>query len=172
MGRKRAESSTGCPHCGSTWVRRNGSSRGKPRWQCGDCGKTVGDTFGTAMYRLHTPVEEVARTLLIVMRRGSLRGAEELSGHKYETIREWLLRAHEHAEALTMSLVKDLELDEVEIDAFWSFVGNAIQALQTGQVRHRTWALVNQKEAAGPASRRPHRKEMASRKAVARAGGA
>jgi transposase-like protein len=175
MGRKRVESATGCPHCGSTWVRRNGSSRGKPRWQCGDCGKTVGGTFGTAMYRLHTSVEEVARTLLIVMRRGSLRGAEEISGHKWETIRGWLLRASMHAEALTASLVKDLELDEVEVDAFWSFVGNAIQALRTGQVRHGTWALANPRKAASPgepASRGPGRTEKASRKRAARAGAA
>ena len=108
MGRKRVESATACPHCGSTWVRRNGSSRGKARWRCGDCGKSVGATYGTAMYGLHTPVKEVARTLLILMRRGSLRGAEEISGHKWETIRGWALRAHEHAEALTESLAKDL----------------------------------------------------------------
>jgi len=174
MGRKRVESAIGCPHCGSTWVRRNGSSRGKPRWQCGDCGKTVGETYGTAMYGLHTPAAEVARTLLIVMRRGSLRGAEELSGHKYETIREWLLRAHEHADALSTSLAKDLELDEVEVDAFWSFVGNAIQALRTGQVRHRTWALEHQNEAASPGEpvRRPGRRTKVTRTPVESAGGA
>ena len=34
------------------------------------------------MYRLRIPVEEVVRTLLIVMRRGSLSGAEEITGHK------------------------------------------------------------------------------------------
>jgi hypothetical protein len=28
----------------------------------------------------------VARTLLVVMRRGSLSAAEEITGHKYETI--------------------------------------------------------------------------------------
>jgi transposase-like protein len=172
MGRKRVESETGCPHCGSTWLRRNGSSRGKPRWQCGDCNKTVGATFGTAMYRLRTPVEEVARTLLLVMRRGSLRGAEEITGHKYESIREWVLRANAHAEALTESLVKDLELDEVEVDAFWSFIGNAIHALRTGQVRHRTWALANQKEAVEVARPARRRVGKAGRKAAARAGAA
>ena len=175
MGRKRAESVTGCVHCGSTWVRRNGSSRGKVRWRCGDCGKSVGATYGTAMYRLHTPVAEVARTLLILMRRGSLRGAEEISGHKWETIREWLLRANAHAEALTASLVKELELDEVEVDAFWSFVGNAISALQTGQVRHREWALEKQNAAAGPperVSQPPRRSTNAARKRAAPAGGA
>ena len=175
MGRKRVESETGCPHCGSTWVRRNGSTRGKPRLQCGDCRKTVGETFGTAMYRLRTPVEEVAQTLLILMRRGSLRGAEEISGHKWETVREWLLRANAHAEALSTTLVKDLELDEVEVDAFWSFVGNAVHALRSGQVRHRTWALEHQNEAASlgePVRRRPGRKAKVRRKPVESAGGA
>jgi transposase-like protein len=175
MGRKRVESATGCPHCGSTWVRRNGSSRGKARWQCGDCGKTIGATYGTAMYGLHTPAAEVARTLLILMRRGSLRGAEEISGHKWETIRDWVLRANAHAEALTGSLVKDLELDEVEVDAFWSFIANAVHALQTGQVRHRTWALGNQNGAKGPTepvSPTPRHSRKLSRRSAARAGGA
>ena len=175
MGRKRVESAIACPHCGSTWVRRNGSSRGKARRRCGDCGKSVGETYGTAMYGLHTPVEEVARTLLILMRRGSLRGAEELSGHKWETIRGWALRAHEHAEALTRSLVKDLELDEVEVDAFWSFIGNAIQALQTGRVRHRRWALQNQNAAANPprtVDPKPRRSGGKVRKTAAPAGDA
>jgi hypothetical protein len=84
-------------------------------------------------------VSEIARALLIVMRRGSLTAAEEITGHKWETIREWLVRANAQAEALTEVLVKDLELDEVEVDAFWSFVANATNALQTGQVRHRGW---------------------------------
>jgi hypothetical protein len=80
------------------------------------------DTAGTPMYRLHTPAAEVAQALLIVMRRGSLRAAEEITGHKYETIGEWLRRASEHAEALTTVLTQDLHLSTVEIDEFWSFV--------------------------------------------------
>jgi hypothetical protein len=74
------------------------------------------------MYRLHTPVAEVAQALLVVMRRGSLRAAEEITGHKYETIGAWLRRASEHAEALTAILTQDLHLSTVEIDEFWSFV--------------------------------------------------
>jgi hypothetical protein len=68
------------------------------------------------MYRLHTPAAEVAQALLIVMRRGSLRAAEEITGHKYETIGVWLRRACEHAEALTAVLTQDLHLSTVEID--------------------------------------------------------
>ena len=74
------------------------------------------------MYGLKTPAAEVAQALLIVMRRGSLRAAEELTGHKYETISTWLKRAAAHAEALTQVLASDLRLSQVEIDEFWSFV--------------------------------------------------
>ena len=140
MGRKRVEGSDPCPHCGGTSVRRNGKNRGRQRWWCRDCGRSFGETFGTPLYGLHTPLTEIVQALLILMRRGSLRAAEEITGHKYETIGGWLLRAHAHAEAISEVLVKELELDEVEADAFWSFVGNASRALRTGQVRHRGWA--------------------------------
>src|SRR5438128_9970074 len=88
------------PACEQPHVIRNGSSKGRRRYQCRGCGRFFGETEGTPMYRLHTPVAEVAQALLVVMRRGSLRAAEEITGHKYETIGEWLRRASEHAEAL------------------------------------------------------------------------
>lgn len=64
----------------------------------------------------------MGRSLLVVMRRGSLRAAEEITGHKYETIGRWLRLAAEHAEALTEVLVHDLELSVLEVDELWSFV--------------------------------------------------
>jgi hypothetical protein len=60
---------------------------------------------------------------MIVLRRGSLRAAEEQTGHNYETIAEWIRRIGAHAEAVTDLLVHDLDLSEVELDEFWSFVG-------------------------------------------------
>jgi len=110
------------PACEQPHVIRNGSSKGRRRYQCRGCGRFFGETEGTPMYRLHTPVAEVAQALLVVMRRGSLRAAEEITGHKYETIGEWLRRASEHVEALTAILTQDLHLSTVEIDEFWSFV--------------------------------------------------
>jgi len=110
------------PACEQPHVIRNGSSGGRRRYHCRGCDRFFGETAGTPMYRLHTPAAEVAQALLIVMRRGSLRAAEEITGHKYETIGEWLRRASEHAEALTAVFTQDLHLSTVEIDEFWSFV--------------------------------------------------
>ncbi len=88
------------------------------RYHCKGCGAWFGETHHTPMYRLRTPPEEVGRSLLVVMRRGSLRAAEEVTGHKYETISRWLKLAAEHAEALTEVLVRDLELSALEVDEF------------------------------------------------------
>lgn len=110
------------PTCRESQVVRNGSHRGRQRYHCRSCKTYFGETQGTAMYGLKTPAAEVAQALLIVMRRGSLRAAEEITGHKYETISEWLKRAATHAEALTSVLAGDLHLSQVEIDEFWSFV--------------------------------------------------
>lgn len=93
------------------------------------------------MYRLRTPPAEVGRTLLILMRRGSLSAAEEISGHKYETIGRWLRIAARHAQAITEVLVQELHLTEVEVDAFWSFVKKSVQMLESRQARRAKWAL-------------------------------
>lgn len=113
-----------CPNaeCSQSRVVRNGSHRGRQRYLCRTCKTYFGETQGTPMYGLKTPASEVAQALLVVMRRGSLRAAEELTGHKYETISVWLKRAAEHAQALTEVLAGDLHLNQVEIDEFWSFV--------------------------------------------------
>src|SRR6266581_2881745 len=110
------------PTCPGSRVVRNGSHRGRQRYHCRSCKTYFGETQGTPMYGLKTPAAEVAQALLVVMRRGSLRGAEEITGHKYETISVWLKRAAIHAEALMQVLANDLHLSQVEIDEFWSFV--------------------------------------------------
>jgi transposase-like protein len=122
--RKEQSSLPICPNptCSQSRVVRNGSHRGRQRYLCRTCKTYFGETQGTPMYGLKTPAREVAQALLAVMRRGSLRAAEEITGHKYETISVWLKRAAEHAEALTEVLACDLHVSQVEIDEFWSFV--------------------------------------------------
>src|SRR5258708_34508596 len=98
------------PGCSQPHVIRNGRSNGRRRYECRSCGRFFGDTEGTPMYRLHTPAAEVAQALLIVMRRGSLRAAEEITGHKYETIGQWVRRAGEKPDAVTALPPQDLHL--------------------------------------------------------------
>ena len=113
-----------CPtaDCPAPHVVRNGTLGGRQRYHCRGCGAWFGETHGTPLYRLRTPPAEIGRALLVVLRRGSLRAAEDVTGHKYETIGRWLRLAATHAAALEDALVRDLELSAVEADEFWSFV--------------------------------------------------
>jgi transposase-like protein len=119
-----AETRPPCPRpaCGAPHVVRNGTLGGRQRYHCRGCGAWFGATHGTPLYRLKTPPGEIGRALPMVMRRGSLRAAEDVTGHKYETLGHWLRLAARHAEALGDALVRDLDLSEVEVDEFWSFV--------------------------------------------------
>src|SRR5947207_879679 len=115
-----------CVHCRIAHVLKNGHKDGRQRYRCLDCKRTFGPTYATPLYGLHNSAQEVARTLLVVMGRGSLCAAEEVTGHKYEIIGDWLGRAALHAEAINAALVSDLSLSEVEVDAFWSFVKKSV----------------------------------------------
>src|SRR5437588_4250569 len=121
------------PNCEASHGVSNGSHRGRQRYYCRSCKTYFGETQATPMYGLKTPAAEVAQALLIVMRLGSLRAAEEITGHKYETISLWLKRAASHAAAITEVLASDLHLNQVEIDEFWSFVQK-----KRGQLSRRT----------------------------------
>jgi transposase-like protein len=110
------------PSCPAPRVVRNGTLGGRRRYHCRGCDAWFGETHGTPLYRLRTPPAEIGRALLVVLRRGSLRAAEEVTGHKYETIGQWLRLAARHAAALEDALVRDLGLSAVEVDEFWSFV--------------------------------------------------
>jgi len=76
-----------------------------------------------------------------MMRRASFNAAEEVIGHKYETIERWLRSAAQHALAITEALVRDLPLTAVEVDAFWSYVKKSAQRLESQQTRPTEWAL-------------------------------
>ncbi len=122
MARVADHTNPGCPRCGHPVTVRTGHTRGRQRWRCAACERTFGPTTGTAVFRLKTPPTDVAQALLRVLRRGSLRAAEEVTGHKYETISRWLRQAALHAAALTDALVTEVHLTAVEVDACWSFV--------------------------------------------------
>jgi hypothetical protein len=72
-------------------MRRGGKHFGEDIICC--CAHTVGVPCGTPLSRLHTPAAEDARSLLVVLRRGSLTAAEDSTGHTYQTMATWMRRA-------------------------------------------------------------------------------
>lgn len=122
-----------CPRCGGTRCVRFGKARGYQRWRCLECRRTWNALLGTPLFHLHTPLPEIVRAILVVLHRGSLRAAEEQTGHNYDTIAEWIRRVGAHAQTVTAILATELDLTAVEIDEFWSFVGKKRAVARRGQ---------------------------------------
>src|SRR5262249_37565135 len=116
MERSRNPQNPACARCGAAETVSKGTENGHQRWRCLACGRSFGQTLGTPLYRLKTDVAEIIRALQGVLHRGSLRAAEEQTGHNYETIAGWIKRLGDHAEAITDLLARDLHLSEVELD--------------------------------------------------------
>ena len=135
MSRKLTASNPACPHCGHAHTVRNGHVQGRQGLRCKGCQRFFGVTNGTPLYRLHHPADAGARSLLVVMRRGSLSAAAEKTGHKYETLGRWLRAAAAHADAVTEALVQELDLTAVAVDAFWSFVKKSMMRRKTPTLR-------------------------------------
>jgi hypothetical protein len=92
------------PECAAPHVVRHGTLKGRQRYHCK---KVVGPgsarpTAHADVSAAHTSPRGGPRASSGEMRRGSLRAAEEITGHKkYETIGRWLRLAAEHAEVLS-----------------------------------------------------------------------
>jgi transposase len=52
----------------------------------------------------------------------SLRGTAEILEVKLDTVRGWLQKAAEHSEEVDKVLIKELNVDKVELDELWTFV--------------------------------------------------
>jgi ribosomal protein S16 len=60
--------------------------------------------------------------LKMILKGMNLRGTAETLEVKLDTVRRWLKIAAEHSEKVNKILMKDLNVDKVELDELWTFV--------------------------------------------------
>ena len=106
-----------CPRCQSTHMRKAGVSRhGHQRWLCKDCGRT----FGDKNYRLIDP-ETKARALAMYAEGVSARAIERLLGVSHNSVLGWV---RQEVDKQALQPVPAQELQVVEMDEMWSYVGS------------------------------------------------
>jgi transposase-like protein len=100
------------------------TKRGRQRYKCNSCGKTFTETKGTLFYRRRTPETEIIDTLAHIAEGNRISSLVRTTGHKEDTISDWLREAGQHAEALEEVLLSDYQLSRGQIDGLWAYVGN------------------------------------------------
>ena len=100
------------------------TKKGRQRYQCKTCGRTFVETKGTIFYRRRTAEEEIIETLAFIAEGVRISSLARVKGHKEDTILDWLRTAAQHAEAIEEILLAEYQLDQGQLDALWSYVGN------------------------------------------------
>jgi transposase-like protein len=100
------------------------SKSGKQRYRCLTCGKTFTETIGTIFYRRRTDAQEMLDVLSQIAEGSRISSVSRTTGHKEDTISEWLKAASRHAEAIEEILLADYHLEQGQLDGLWSYVGN------------------------------------------------
>jgi transposase-like protein len=133
-----------CPDYGKRQSERQGNlkkagktKRGRQRYLCKTCGRTFTETKGTIFYRRRTSEEEIIETLAFIAEGVRISSLARVKGHKEDTILDWLRAAAEHAEEIEEVLLAEYHLDQGQLDALWSYVGNKGEKRDIPRVRGR-----------------------------------
>lgn len=90
---------------------------------CNACkGRPFVVTKGTIFYWLKTPLEVVVSTLMLLVGGMGLNATCRRKNVTADAVLSWIEKAGNHAEEFTDFMVKNMELDQVQIDEFWSFI--------------------------------------------------
>ena len=79
-------------------------------------------TKGTIFYWLKTPLDSVISTLMLLVGGMGLNATCRQAGVTADSVLSWIEKAGNHAEELTEYMVQNMDLDQVQIDEFWSFI--------------------------------------------------
>jgi len=107
---------------GNIVLKERGGKDNRALLKCKTCRRCFSETHGTPFFGLHTPMDEVCRTLAQIPEKGSIRSAARSSGHDKSTICRWVDLAGKHCKEVTDYFLKELRLDRVQVDEIWSYI--------------------------------------------------
>jgi transposase-like protein len=105
-------------------IRYGKTQTGRQRYRCNTCQATFTETRGTIFYRRHTPEGEIIGTLALIAEGNRISSLVRTTGHKEDTIGDWVREAAQHAVAIEEVLLAEYHLTRGQIDGLWAYVGN------------------------------------------------
>ena len=103
-----------------TYATKSGRVR---KYICRTCGRVFCDRNNTMFYDLRTSEDKVILALKLILKGMSQRSIAEVLEVCPKSVSTWLSRASDQSEAITETRLKDLEVQRVEMDELWTFVG-------------------------------------------------
>ena len=129
-----------CPNPDCSLYGRRGSHNLRPHgWsskarnlrclRCTTCGRSFSERAGTPLYRTQLSQEKVLQVAQHLVEGTGLRATGRLCGVSFNTVLRLAHRAGDHAQEFHDQLVRHVEVNQVQVDEAWAFVGKKGQAL-------------------------------------------
>jgi len=100
------------------------SQAGHQRFQCRTCRQTFTETKGTIFYSRRTPEDKIIRALHMIAEGSCISSVSRQTGHKEDTISDWLNSAANHVNEIESVLMHDYHFSRAQIDGLWLYVKN------------------------------------------------
>jgi transposase-like protein len=97
---------------------------GHPRYQCKTCERTFTETKVTLFYRRRAAETEILKALAQIAEGSRISSVSRTTGHKEDTILDWLREAAKQVEAIEAVLMADYQVARGQLDGLWAYVGN------------------------------------------------
>ena len=92
------------------------------RYYCTTCRHTFSADKHTFFETLRCPRATILEALSLLVERNSLRAVARLTHHSPNRVLHWLALTGQHGASVSVALVRDLHLTQVQIDELWTFV--------------------------------------------------
>jgi len=91
--------------------------------RCTLCGKNFSERTGTPLFRTQLPTEKILQIAQHVVEGNGMRSTSRLCGVGLNTVLRLAHRAGEHARLFHDQAVQNVQVEQVQADEAWSFVG-------------------------------------------------
>ena len=119
-----------CSDC-QTDCRKFGKNRnGSQRFRCADCGKTYTEETAKPLGSMTIPQDKAILALQLLLEGASVRSAERITGLHRDSILKLLVLAGEKCERVMANQVRNVKVQDVEVDEVWNFIGKKQKRLR------------------------------------------
>jgi len=113
-----------CSHCDGLTIKWGKDRNGQQRHRCKACGVTTTDTPPPSpIAPMRIGMDRATLVLSLLVEGMSIRSAERITGHHRDTITRLLVLAGGKCAALLDRLLVGVEVEDVEADEIWAYVG-------------------------------------------------
>lgn len=103
-------------------IRYGKKLNGAQNYKCTECNKQFVRTIFTPFYRKHIDKKEATQICKILSEKNGIRATGRITNHHKNTISSFLETIGLHCKKINEILTKDLNLSDIEIDEFWTFI--------------------------------------------------